>query len=35
VRFAAPTARGPDGNLFRFNIEAHVEPHFRMAESKP
>ena len=35
VRFAAPTARGPDGNLFRFNIEAHVEPHFRIAESVP
>jgi general secretion pathway protein L len=35
VRFFAPTARGPDGKLFRFNIEAHVEPHFRMAESKP
>jgi general secretion pathway protein L len=35
VRFFAPTARGPDGNLFRFNIEAHVEPHFKMAEDGP
>jgi general secretion pathway protein L len=35
VRFFAPTARGPDGKLFRFSIEAHVEPHFRMAEDKP
>jgi general secretion pathway protein L len=35
VRFSAPTTRGPDGSLFRFNIEAHVEPHFRMAENGP
>jgi general secretion pathway protein L len=35
VRFFAPTTRGPDGSLFRFNIEAHVDPHFRMAESTP
>jgi general secretion pathway protein L len=32
VRFFAPTTRGPDGSLFRFNIEARIEPHFRMAE---
>jgi general secretion pathway protein L len=32
VRFFAPTTRGPDGSLFRFSIEARVEPHFRMAE---
>jgi general secretion pathway protein L len=35
VRFFAPTARGPDGNLFRFNIEAHVEPRFKMEENGP
>jgi general secretion pathway protein L len=35
VRFSAPTTRGPDGSLFRFNIEARVEPHFKMAESEP
>jgi general secretion pathway protein L len=35
VRFFAPTARGPDGSLFRFNIEAHVEPHFKMEENGP
>jgi len=27
VHFVAPTARGPDGKLFRFSIEARVEPH--------
>src|SRR5262249_16305181 len=26
VRFFAPTTRGPDGLLSRFNIEARVEP---------
>jgi general secretion pathway protein L len=35
VRFFAPTTRGPDGNLFRFSIEAHVEPHFRITENEP
>lgn len=32
VHFFAPTTRGPNGTLFRFNIEAHVEPHFKIAE---
>jgi general secretion pathway protein L len=32
VRFFAPTARGPDGKLFRFSIEAHVEPHIKIGE---
>ena len=32
VHFFAPTARGPDGKLFRFSIEAHVEPHIKIAE---
>jgi general secretion pathway protein L len=32
VHFYAPTTRGPDGRLFRFSIEAHVEPHTRIAE---
>jgi general secretion pathway protein L len=31
VHFFAPTARGPDGKLFRFSIEAHVEPHIKIA----
>jgi len=35
VHFFAPTTRGPDGTLFRFNIEARVEPHFKMAEDQP
>jgi len=35
VHFFAPTTRGPDGNLFRFNIEARVEPHFKIAEDEP
>jgi general secretion pathway protein L len=32
VHFVAPTSRGPDGKLFRFSIEAHVEPRIRMSE---
>jgi general secretion pathway protein L len=32
VHFFAPTARGPDGKLFRFSIEAHVEPHIKIGE---
>jgi general secretion pathway protein L len=32
VHFIAPTARGPDGKLFRFSIEAHVEPHIKIEE---
>jgi general secretion pathway protein L len=32
VRFFAPTTRGPDGKLFRFYIEARVEPHIKIAE---
>jgi general secretion pathway protein L len=35
VHFFAPTTRGPDGTLFRFNIEARVEPHFKIAEEEP
>jgi general secretion pathway protein L len=35
VHFFAPTTRGPDGTLFRFNIEARVEPHFKLAEDEP
>src|SRR6266849_135463 len=35
VSFFAPTTRGPDGTLFRFNIEARVEPHFKIAEEGP
>jgi general secretion pathway protein L len=32
VHFFAPTTRGGDGKSFRFSIEAHVEPHIKMAE---
>jgi Tfp pilus assembly protein PilN len=35
VHFFAPTTRGPDGTLFRFNIEARVEPHFKIAQEAP
>ncbi len=35
VHFFAPTTRGPDGALFRFNIEARVEPHFKIVEEEP
>jgi general secretion pathway protein L len=31
VHFFAPTTRGPDGRLFRFNIEARVEPRREIA----
>jgi general secretion pathway protein L len=32
VHFIAPTARGPDGKLFRFAIEARVEPRIKIGE---
>jgi general secretion pathway protein L len=32
VHFFAPTTRGPDGKLFRFSIEAHVEPRIKIGE---
>jgi len=32
VRFFAPTTRGPDARLFRFYIEARVEPRIKIAE---
>jgi general secretion pathway protein L len=32
VHFAAPTTRGPDGQLFRFHIEARVEPRLDVTE---
>jgi general secretion pathway protein L len=32
VRLFAPTTRGPDGRLSRFNIEARVEPHSKRAK---
>jgi len=35
VHFFAPTTRGPEGTLFRFNIEARVDPHFKIAEDQP
>jgi general secretion pathway protein L len=35
VRFFAPTTRGTDGAAFRFSIEAHIEPHSRIAEDQP
>jgi general secretion pathway protein L len=33
VHFVAPTARGPDGKLFRFSIEARVEPRIKIEEN--
>ena len=33
VHFFAPTTRGPDGNLFRFNIEARVVPRLDLTEN--
>jgi general secretion pathway protein L len=33
VHFFAPTARAPDGKLFRFSIEAHIEPRIRIGEN--
>jgi general secretion pathway protein L len=35
VRFFAPTTRGTDGALFRFSIEAHVEPHSKIVGDHP
>jgi general secretion pathway protein L len=32
VHFLAPTTRGPDGKLFRFHVEARVEPRTKIAE---
>jgi general secretion pathway protein L len=32
AHFVAPTARGPDGKLFRFSVEAHVEPRIKIGE---
>jgi general secretion pathway protein L len=32
VHFFAPTVRGPDGKLFRFSIEARVEPRIKARE---
>jgi hypothetical protein len=32
VHFFAPTARGPGGKLFRFSIEARVEPRIKIGE---
>jgi len=32
VHFFAPTARGPDGKLFRFSVEARVEPRIKIGE---
>jgi general secretion pathway protein L len=32
VRFFGPMARGPDGQRFRFSIEARVQPHIKIAE---
>jgi general secretion pathway protein L len=33
VHFFAPTARAPDGKLFRFSIEARIEPRIRIGEN--
>ena len=33
AHFFAPTARGPDGKLFRFSIEAHLEAHIKLGEN--
>jgi general secretion pathway protein L len=35
VHFFAPTTHGPNDTLSRFNIEARVEPHFKIAEDDP
>jgi general secretion pathway protein L len=33
VHFFAPTTRGPDGKLFRFSVEARVEPRIKIGEN--
>jgi general secretion pathway protein L len=35
VHFFAPTTRGPDGRLFKFNIEARIEPRLEIAGGAP